>query len=712
MKTRARRLATIAGAALGLTLPAAPGWASADISCTPSWNLSAATFSCENRMFISPGNDTRINLLLLLRDRLPLAAGTPAYPRIDYPGQDFGRTFFDWGALQAAYWPDQATDFGGTGSVCVSLASGDSDFARAMAANKALPAGERVALGAARARLAVVCDSSSALRPDWPTGIASAPGKAFLAYLAAAEAFYAGHWQAAREGFAALVPGKGAKGAADPWVVEAARYMVARADLNWAMAGAFNEWGDFAGADKVDKALTRRAREELLAYIAFHPLGAYSDSARGLVRRSVWLEGDTRALAQLYEAMLGAIGGDSPDAARLVQEIDSKLLFAKDAGTAIDGPLLLATWDLMQMRQFTRGPWTEREPTESTLTLLALEAQAPRFASRPDLYQYLRALHAYTVQKDMKRVLQLVPDEARARAFGPLAFSRQVLRGLALAALHDPNEAGFWRDLLSGATALWQRPTVELALAMNYERHGRLADVFAPGSPITDPTTRSILLMHGADPALLRGAASDRTAPQRERDLATFVLLYKQLSRGDYAGFGASRALTRPGASTEGGLWDLLAAESIPVGLFSRGQTGSGDYACPALAATAATLARSSQDAPARLCLGEFWRLNGFDGFTQLDDLPPADELGGAPSLWPGKPLTRGRIYAAVIADKGAAPADKAYALYRAINCYAPSGNDSCGGGAVPVSQRKAWFDRLRRDYPQSAWARKLRYYW
>ena len=29
-----------------------------------------------------------------------------------------------------------------------------------------------------------------------------------------------------------------------------------------------------------------------------------------------------------------------------------------------------------------------------------------------------------------------------------------------------------------------------------------------------------------------------------------------------------------------------------------------------------------------------------------------------------------------------------------------------------PKSQRKAWFDQLKRDYPASAWAKKLRYYW
>ena len=53
-----------------------------------------------------------------------------------------------------------------------------------------------------------------------------------------------------------------------------------------------------------------------------------------------------------------------------------------------------------------------------------------------------------------------------------------------------------------------------------------------------------------------------------------------------------------------------------------------------------------------------------------------------------------------------------AYALYRAVNCYAPSGNNQCGGADVPQEQRRAWFQQLKRDYAGSQWAQKLRYYW
>ena len=127
---------------------------------------------------------------------------------------------------------------------------------------------------------------------------------------------------------------------------------------------------------------------------------------------------------------------------------------------------------------------------------------------------------------------------------------------------------------------------------------------------------------------------------------------------------------------------------------------------------TAATLARNPREVKARLCLGEFYRLNGFDDIGGREEAPKRDELGGTPTLFSGKPTPRGDIYADVIADPQAPAGEKAYALYRAINCYAPSGNNACGNADVAESQRRAWFQRLKRDYAASPWAKQLRYYW
>ena len=69
-------------------------------------------------------------------------------------------------------------------------------------------------------------------------------------------------------------------------------------------------------------------------------------------------------------------------------------------------------------------------------------------------------------------------------------------------------------------------------------------------------------------------------------------------------------------------------------------------------------------------------------------------------------------LSAAGLSGCSAAKEEKAYALYRAINCYAPSGNNSCGSQEIPLSQRKGWFNTLKRQYGTSQWAKQLKYYW
>jgi hypothetical protein len=46
------------------------------------------------------------------------------------------------------------------------------------------------------------------------------------------------------------------------------------------------------------------------------------------------------------------------------------------------------------------------------------------------------------------------------------------------------------------------------------------------------------------------------------------------------------------------------------------------------------------------------------------------------------------------------------------VRCYAPVRVNSCAGTEVPLSTRRAWFRRLKTDYPASRWAKELQYYW
>lgn len=700
-----RRMIPLAVTAAAVFAPFTPLQASGDYGCAPSWQVANRNYDqCGGRAMLSPGNDTRVNLFLLLRDRQAAGRTRLSYPT-SYDDLSFGHNFFTWGSLRQAYYPEER-DRGQTdeaGSRCNSLASGKESFIAAMQANRGLPTAERERLVEARGTIAASCTGNRTVVP--PSLVApdvkSAPGREYLSYLRAADGFYAEQWGLARSLFAGL------RGAKDPWLAETAAYMLARAELNAAQHMALDEYGAFDLA-KVDKAALGRASAGLADYLKRYGQGRYAASARGLQRRTLWLAGDAVGLAREYERLIGAMPGGSPGAADLVQEIDSKLIFVGEqpGKVVVDGPLLLATIDLMMMRE------SGEDGGLPVISAEQIAAQEPRFAGRADLFSFVVASHAYYVQKDMPKVLRLIADDAKKPSYPPLGFSRQVLRGMALAAVKDRNEAGFWRDLLGGANELYQRPLVELALAMNYERAARLADVFAPGSPIREATIREILLEKVAGPDLLRGAARNSQRPQHERDLALFTLLQKQLMFGDYGGFLRDLVLVPRGAKADGGLWVVREQEQIPVGMFRSGTFASDGYSCPALSATAAVLARNPRDAKARLCLGEFYRLNGFDDLGGREDGANRAELGGTPTLFPGRPTPRGDIYPAVIADAQAPAAEKAYALYRAINCYAPSGGNTCGNADVAESQRRAWFQQLKRDYPASSWAKQLRYYW
>lgn len=55
---------------------------------------------------------------------------------------------------------------------------------------------------------------------------------------------------------------------------------------------------------------------------------------------------------------------------------------------------------------------------------------------------------------------------------------------------------------------------------------------------------------------------------------------------------------------------------------------------------------------------------------------------------------------------------ERAYALFRAINCYAPSAINGCDDQDIDKEQRRQWFQTLKRQYADTPWAQRLKYYW
>jgi hypothetical protein len=709
---------------LALALLAAislPAQASSDDSCYPDWRVSHDSLdSCSNLPFLSPGNDSRVNLRLLLADKkaAPLAPNalseddlaqgfgpvpfavyrlTPAPATTDEAGQSPSREL-DTVLAPLGIKRDDAKAAGdaflnGEGSRC---RSNDDDSATAFirqVTQADMPAAERQTLAKARLQLLSTCNG---VGPVVAEPLESANGRLLRTYLQAAADFYSGRFSEAERGFAA------ASSSELPWLKETALYMSARTALNQAQADAFDEYG-MPQLEHVDKSALGQAEQGLLNYLHTYPQGQYSASARGLLRRVHWLAGDNNKLAEDFAWQMS----EATEAQRnvsvdeLVEEADLKLLMVNSA--SVREPMLQAVTDLMLMRA----------QTPPRLSRADLDQQKPTFASHPALFDYLQAVYALYVEHQPDSALKHLPQDVPSN-LDYFAFSQQTLRALALEEKNDWSGAqALWLQLLPLAKAPLQRDQLELALAMNYERSGQLAKVFAADSPIGARQVRYILLRNVAGPELLRQRIAQANDPL-ERQTAQFVLLYKDLLHSQFATF-LDDLKQLPAQAPEDKLGTSLgyvysASQSLKLFQWNGDKAESG-YACPTLAQTAATLQNDAKSPQGLNCLGEFILRNGLDGMP-LEQARAAGSLGSTASDFKGETFSRLDGYKQVIGNAKAAKNDKAYALFRAINCYAPSGYNSCGGQDVEPAVRKAWFRQLKSGFGDTQWGKSLQYYW
>jgi len=674
-----------------------PAAASFDMWCEPSWTLVHRDMSeCDNMAMLSPGNDTRVNLLLLILDQRGKAIVAPA-------GGSTPDPLAEWPIFAQRFTPAPAETEGedeyayGEGSRCRSNGSGAEAFVAQVNAATEIPEAERTILINTRQGLQPDCAAAAggaaiaeALQP-----VQSPLGKSFAAYLQGAQAFYDGDYDTAKTHFSGLT------GVQQPWLAETARYMLARVEVNRAQIDAFDEYG-YPKETAADAKVIDAAEAGFRDYLSAYPQGAYAASARGLLRRVYWLGKRTDPLAAAYKEMFAA-GSPNPggiDDVALLDEIDNKLLMASGFAPSTD-PILLAVDDLLRMRGGEGSTPITREE---------VEAQRATFAANRALLDYLLAVHDFYIGNKPDAVLASIPASTGQAPLGYLEFSRQMLRGMALEAQKDGAVRDHWLGLLAFASQPLQRPAVELALALHDERASQLDQVFAADSRITNPSIREILLRNVADADLLRRQANDTALPQHERDIALYVLLYKELTRGRYADFVKDVVLVRGDAPVEGYTGGLSTTEAPPLGVFTQ-TTTLGDYGCGPLKDTAAKLAKNPKAPKAQLCLADFLRANGFDQ-NLLDTQPEAEQLGSTASLFKGAPYARFDVYKSLIGSAKTSPEEKAYALFRAVRCYAPAQINSCGGEDVPQEQRKAWFQQLKKRYPNSKWAKELQGYW
>ncbi|OLL27367.1 hypothetical protein BTH42_33250 [Burkholderia sp. SRS-W-2-2016] len=705
-------------------LPVSATYASSDETCEAMATPRQNDYSCGAVPILSPGNDTRINAMLLMvnADRFAQTLPKPStFAPADGTSEltvpflyDFS-TWIDRSQTQSGTGSDDAADGNqtdyyadGEGNICRSAASGDKGFYAALDSAKQLPADDAASLRAARAVMMTACEDSGTSAP-WTksAGLRSRLGQQFATYLDGARAFYQHDFFSATKAFAS------ASHSTDPWLKETALYMTGRAQLNAAQAGVFDEHAITPDRSKVVKVSLAASDTVFRTYLRIYPHGLYSASAAGLQRRIAWLGDDVTQQARLYDSAFANWSATTSNVRldQLANELDSKLLMTDIKTNDIQSPQLLAIIDLMRMRVSDSSDASRQKP----IALHELQAQKPRFACRPMLFEYLLAAWYVHLGHQPEQALALLPQSVGA-SLDYFALSQQMLRGFALEDSGQRDKARqLWTQLIPLTKYPLQRETLELALAINLEQAGLVDRVFADDSPIQNVAIRETLIQRAASADLLRAQAQNKASNDRMRDLALYTLLYKELTRGHYSDFIADLPMIRD-------------TSSEPLQPFnSPATTDAIGYVCPSIRDVAVGLQQDPRDAKGLNCLGEFMRRHPpayplvgdpivFSFAQPAAAASPTDStappLGSAPSQFRGKVVERITNYQTVIGDTRASADDRAYALYRAIRCFAPSGYSDCGGNDIPVDTRKRWFNTLKAAYPHSKAAQSLKYYW
>lgn len=568
-------------------------------------------------------------------------------------------------------------------------------FFGALLADASLSAEQRQALALARLSLP---EAHQAEALSFPDGSAA---RAFREYLLAASDFYQGNYPAAAQIFTALQTAK------QPWVAETASYMQMRTALNQSSQNANGEYGDF-DVKKIDKNAAAEARSAALAYLTAWPKGQYADSAYAMLRRIDWYLENWDLLADHYEEALEA-ATDNDEIVALIAENDLKLQSKDQSGdtvftSATNAPLLTFTQTLRLMRS------KECNPRLPCVDQAYLDALMPSFdqARKLPLWHYLTVMQSFRTG-DYPAVIASIKPITELPARNIVAFSEQVLYGDALMAQQQwPAARDHWTHLLTLSLDPEQQQFVQARLAAALVSGNEVAQIFAADSRVTNLRYRSLVLKTRATPELLRQQVS-KGPNDEERTIALHTLLVRDLTEARYDQWLQDRKLSQH--ITQPVVTGAFADVQLSTFDWTGEHTEKG-YACPTLETVVTQLSQHADNSHALNCLSEFFRTTNASvtiwpdsgGNGTLDTAVTTEKRTGQPD--------RQHYYQQVIGNSKTEPEDKSYALYRAVMCYAPSGYNDCGGKEVDKAQRQRWFTQLKKQYPGSMWANKLKYYW
>ncbi|MEG2693616.1 MAG: hypothetical protein RR966_03670 [Acinetobacter sp.] len=677
------------------------GHAGADIYCEPSTILQNNEYTaCNNLPALTPANDNQTNLLLLLSDLNLVSISTTTEKRslwdTNYSDVPFETKQLTSSAQNKSSNARKfvATDIDPYQEHCNSMTKGSSDFIQQVKNDRTIPSAEKDILIRERNKISE-CEKQISLinvNPNW-----TMTTRQYASYLNATIAFYNTNFSTATKIYSLLT------NVNNPWLKETAQYMLIRSNLNAAFQSGVGEYGDLQ-REKLNQTLLKKLFNSITQYLKLYPNGEYAASARGLLRRGYWLNGRHDLLVNEFVWQINNPKSKfyNLEMNNVAYEIDRHVFQNSNFNVQnLKDPLFLAIYDLMQMRK----PETA---DDKVITWTQLNSQKETFKNQPELFQYLQANHLFFIQNKPQEALNLLPKDNPSAINNYLQLSQIFLKGRIIEKLEKSQSTQhYWESFLAKAKTADQRGLFELTLYPYYLKQQNVDAFIGSNAKIKQASLQKSFISESANENSLMKIIQTTTSTEH-KNLALYTALNKSLVHQNYNLFNQAYAALPSNVSqfnhTENAA-EKFRSQPPLANFIWKGTTITPQIKCSDLKTLTQKLADTPKDVNLRLCLGEYFRSeNGYmlSAFTYSEKESPTFQ---------GSIFTRGQVYKEIIKTQPNGEL-KAYALYRAIQCYAPSGSNDCQDQEVEKSVRKQWFDQIKRDYPNTTWAKSLKFYW
>lgn len=665
-------------------------------SCDSQFQLNNNQYQgCNNLPVLIPSNDNHINMYLLLSDLGLANIAVVDHKPVSLWQANHGIVPFENDALfnvvsnripnarihktsnSEQYYDER----------CLSLETGRANFNQQIN-QLSIPLTEKNKLAAERKKI-IECNQKLnfiEIDPKW-----SILTKQYASYINGTIAFYNNQNETALKIYQTL------SNVQNSWLKETAQYMQIRAQLNLIYHSSLDEYGDL-NLSKVNQHQLKIYFNAIADYFKLYPNGQYAASTRGLLRRGHWLMGRKDLLIQEYIWQLNHPKSKfyNLEMDNFAEELDRRIF--RDEHVKIQDlkhPFLLSTYMLMNMR---KSDTEDYQP----LTWSVLNAQKNSFKEHPELFQYLQAVHLFYIQKKPQQALNQLPKISSDK-YPHLALSVGFLKGEIIELTQKQNAEQYWNTLHQNAKDAYSRNMYEFFISAHANKNQDYTAFIGTSAKISQPYLQRRFIVEHANEKSLQSIINATQSTADQKQVALFSLLTKSLNHQNYALFNQYLEQMPSRASEYMGDFEENQFQHQPPfkDLIWNGSTISAKLKCPDLKNLSIQLATKPKDDLYNVCLGEYMRSEKANPFFGIS----------ATNTFAGAPFARGNIYKDII-KKGPQGDLHAYALYRAIQCYAPSGINDCGDSTVSKSVRKQWFDQIKKEYPNTTWAKSLKFYW